>query len=522
MLALACGVPQAGWGSQVWQAEKVIAVGDIHGAYSELVELLTGIGVLDEQLRWAAGDAHFVSVGDLLDRGAQSKRVMDLFMRMTHEAQAAGGRVHVLLGNHEAMNLTGTLRDVSNGEFAALGGLEGHTRAFAIEGKYGRWLLSLPVMVIVNDSLFVHGGVTTTLDGLELVNAGVRRDLIALKEVGDAMRAEGLLTTDQNYFDIDPEELPAHVEPERFLAARNSSLLGDWGPFWYRGNALCHPLLERGGFRQTLQRFGVQRIVVGHSPTPTREIESRFDGGLLLIDTGMLKSTYRGNPRALEINHGRVRALTPGGVGKIVDRHANRRLVLQGLRTGKLTRTEKGLTLTSDGKHITADAMRLSARERRRWLAAMALDEYLGTGFVVPLAEREVDDRKLLLMQRVRLTWQAERSGGRVNHCERGSDFDLVRVFDSLLGMTARSAQNLGYQKGTDQIYLAGWEEAFGAADRLPEYASDPVLPAAIRPALARLDLDTLQDLLGDLLKPREMRAMLKRRDRILQWPSEQ
>ena len=61
---------------------------------------------------WAAGRAHVVSLGDLLDRGADSRKVMDLLMRLQGEAAAAGGQLHVVLGNHEAMNLLGDLRYV--------------------------------------------------------------------------------------------------------------------------------------------------------------------------------------------------------------------------------------------------------------------------------------------------------------------------------------------------------------------------------------------------------------------------
>jgi hypothetical protein len=101
--------------------DRVVVVGDIHGAHEELVTVLQGTGLVDAELRWSGGDAHLVSLGDLLDRGDYGKQVMDLLIRLRTEAAAAGGAVHVVHGNHEAMNLVGDLRYVSRGDYAQFG-----------------------------------------------------------------------------------------------------------------------------------------------------------------------------------------------------------------------------------------------------------------------------------------------------------------------------------------------------------------------------------------------------------------
>ena len=72
--------------------ERVVAFADVHGAYTELVTLLRETGIVDARDRWAAGQTHVVSLGDLLDRGADSRKVMDLLMRLQGEAQSAGGQ----------------------------------------------------------------------------------------------------------------------------------------------------------------------------------------------------------------------------------------------------------------------------------------------------------------------------------------------------------------------------------------------------------------------------------------------
>ncbi len=99
--------------------ERIVAMSDVHGAYDAMAVTLAKAGVLDEEQRWNGGATHLVITGDVLDRGADSRKVMDLLMRLESEAATAGGQVHLLLGNHEVMNLIGDLRYVSKEEYAA-------------------------------------------------------------------------------------------------------------------------------------------------------------------------------------------------------------------------------------------------------------------------------------------------------------------------------------------------------------------------------------------------------------------
>ena len=100
-------------------ASRVVAISDVHGAYDAMVATLRNVDVLDDELNWVGGDTHLVIIGDLLDRGPRSRDAMDLMMRLEGEAEEAGGRVHVLIGNHEMMNMIGDLRYVSKAEYAA-------------------------------------------------------------------------------------------------------------------------------------------------------------------------------------------------------------------------------------------------------------------------------------------------------------------------------------------------------------------------------------------------------------------
>ena len=154
---------------------------------------------VDAQDRWAAGRTHVVSLGDLLDRGADSRKVMDLLMRLQAEASAAGGqparrarqprgdehprrpalrrrgRVRVVRGHGAGRRARSAAQGVGYGPARAprstrrsRPAIFGHRAALGPRGKYGSWLLSQPVAITVNDTLFMHAGPSSVLRGMSL------------------------------------------------------------------------------------------------------------------------------------------------------------------------------------------------------------------------------------------------------------------------------------------------------------------------------------------------------------------
>jgi hypothetical protein len=300
LFLLVLGAP-AGFAAQdTWTGvHKVVAIGDVHGDYRALVETLHTAGLVDRNERWAGGDTHLVQTGDLLDRGGESRKVMDLLMDLQKQADKAGGAVHVLLGNHEAMNIYGDLRYVSAGEYAAfktsnserllalqwerdisalprkptpdekekweeehpLGWVE-HRMAFSEEGKYGKWLRNLPAVIKVNDSIFLHGGISPRFVSKSISDIN--------SEVAAGLKDLSKLTQD-------------------------GAVLAPDGPLWYRGlaqesEATIAPLVA-----DILKNYEVNRVVIGHTPTPGSVI-TRMNGKVVMIDAGM--SEYFGSHRS--------------------------------------------------------------------------------------------------------------------------------------------------------------------------------------------------------------------------------
>lgn len=490
--------------AHTYTAQRIVAVGDVHGAYEALQQLLQANQIIDAENRWIAGTTHLVSLGDMLDRGARSREVMDLLRSLQVQAREANGRVHVLLGNHESMNLLGDLRDVSVAEFASYlesageeatdttqpPGYAAHRAAFAPDGDYGQWLLSLPMMIKINDTLFVHGGVPPLRQStLEELN----REAI--------MQLKAEISSDQAV----PVDAP---------------LLDSNGPLWYRGSAACHPILEAPILEAQLAAFGARDVVIGHTPTPTRRVQSRLQGRVTIIDTGMLRSVYRGKAYLVELTSEGTRVFDVKGNASTIDwwhpvltqPPENETGVAERIRSNDLEATKLMLG---------AEWTKARSATIAKLVASWRLDRELGL-WMTPLTIADETGRRYLQVIRDQWITEAERrASGRTtsNHCLRGHQNLLVAAFDALQGVTTRSVESLYVHKGNGNLRLAPIPQSFGTSTQLPQYGETPTVPDAMARKLAALDNTKLTELLGDLLSKRQIKALLARRDKILQWP---
>lgn len=127
----------------------VIAVGDIHGRFDLLTQFVD----------WVKGTgAHVVFLGDLIDRGPDDVKVLELVKNLKDNPGEFGlSHVDVLRGNHEQLMLDATKGrggDISlwihnGGNFAQ------REQIFAHKG----WVEKLPFFKVLGDTLFVHAGI---------------------------------------------------------------------------------------------------------------------------------------------------------------------------------------------------------------------------------------------------------------------------------------------------------------------------------------------------------------------------
>ncbi|MDH3613980.1 MAG: metallophosphoesterase [Gammaproteobacteria bacterium] len=580
-----------------WQfddIERVVAITDIHGAFGPMVRALQNAEVVDEALAWSGGKAHLVIVGDTLDRGPSSRDAMDLLMRLEGEAAEAGGKVHVLIGNHEAMNLVGDLRYVSSAEYAAFAeeelaadrehwfsaytqnrasgddspeglrilfnqkypaGFFAHRRAFSSNGKYGEWLLSKPVVVVINGTAFVHGGLSPMIGeiGLDGVNGRLRSEMVEyVRQLEVLFEAGALLPTDS--FHNHPALLQAFIPPldtqvdvlqaiKAVQKLNDSNLHALDGPLWYRGNVVCSELVEADKIAATLQAIDATRVVVGHTPTPGRRVLERLDGRVIEIDTGMLNDYYGGKASVLIIDRGQLAVITendsepvlplphPRAVGARPGGSLSNEEIEQLLAHGDIVATSedalgrKFVTLTDGERTLEAFSQKRAGRGFYPEVAAYRLDLLLGLEMVPVAVRREIGGADGSLQFRPK-NWidELERSregrGGSA-WCPLDEQWNAMFVYDALTYNMGRSGKNVLYNLDMWQLMLIGHDRAFVAKRGTPQHLeSVPFLVGqGWKDALSSLSDEVLEERLGDVLSERRLRSLATRRDELLEHP---
>ncbi|GGQ04105.1 serine/threonine protein kinase [Streptomyces pseudogriseolus] len=164
-------------------------VGDVHGYLDELVAALQEQGLVDSAGNWCAGTARLWFLGDFTDRGPDGIGVIDLVMRLSAEAAAAGGYCKALMGNHELL-LLGAKRfgdtPVNSGAgtatFQAAWLLNGgqKTDMDRLQDHHLQWMARLDAVEEVDGHLLLHSDTTAYLDygrSIEEVNDTVRETL---------------------------------------------------------------------------------------------------------------------------------------------------------------------------------------------------------------------------------------------------------------------------------------------------------------------------------------------------------
>ena len=241
---------------------KIGAVSDIHGQYDTFIKLLKNNGVIDNQGKWSFGNGHFVVAGDMFDRGPQVTEVLWFLYDLENQAEEEGGKLHVLLGNHDVMVLNGNLRSV-HPKYTEIGKiLEKPFNTLFNKGTVlGDWLRTRPVLIKVNDILFTHGGLHP-----DLVTKG-----LSIKDINTAFKLQL----------VESEMSEKRNEVGDFLHRQN-------GPIYYRGY-FQGELATDLQIDALLKHFKISNIVVGH--TTHKQIEMHYDGKVIVIDANMKSGT---------------------------------------------------------------------------------------------------------------------------------------------------------------------------------------------------------------------------------------
>ena len=252
--------------------DSVFVFGDVHGEFDRVLQLLARAGLIDTELRWTGGTATVVLLGDLLDRGDDVTRLLWFLYALERDAEAAGGRVLTLLGNHETMVMSGDLRYVSAREMAIA---ERHGLSYArlfdpAASVLGRWLAARPALVRLGDLLLAHGGVSPTY---------LDYSLERYQDTLSAYISEPLFKGWHDPAFLEAFALETRLDSTQ-IYGRYDFFFAPESVLWYRDLVFTDTLDAH--LDAVLDRFGAAAHVVGHSPV--RAIRQSYGGRLIAVD----------------------------------------------------------------------------------------------------------------------------------------------------------------------------------------------------------------------------------------------
>jgi len=244
--------------AQYRDVSKILAIGDVHGGYDSLVCFLKIHGVINDQLNWSWGNGHLIFMGDIFDRGDKVTECLWLIYKLENQAPRQNGMVHLILGNHELLVMEESIKDISYKYDYMTNYLDIiYSDFFAEDTEFGRWLRTRNIAIKINDKLFVHGGISPAfLDmdiGFEEMNQLINKFL--------TRRVDTM-----------------GLEKTKFL-------LGEMGPFWYRGyisRSDSYQMIDEDQLDKILDFFDVSTVIVGH--TNVKDIKGLYNNKVLATD----------------------------------------------------------------------------------------------------------------------------------------------------------------------------------------------------------------------------------------------
>ena len=282
------------------------ALGDVHGDYDRAVELLNAAHLIaavpdkPEAAQWAAGQAVLVCTGDFIDKSDHALPVIALLRAIQPQAEKAGGRVIITLGNHEAEFLAGGGTKKKSAEFAkelkAAGWVVADVAAGRDAAGIGQWLRDLPVGAKVGDWFFCHAGNTGGRSLAQLrhdLETGITAEGFRARVISDPnsllqARMHPRQWWDWNGNDVQLTEVAKPSDPHEVAAGSEARL------------------------RRGIEALDCKHLVIGHQPGKitfadgsVREagaVFSKFNGLIYLIDTGMSRGANSGRGALLKVH----------------------------------------------------------------------------------------------------------------------------------------------------------------------------------------------------------------------------
>ncbi|GMH33894.1 hypothetical protein BSKO_01728 [Bryopsis sp. KO-2023] len=277
---------------------RVIAIGDLHGDLQKTLNSLRIAGVMEQDKDgapvWCGGDTTVVQLGDVLDRGDCEIGIIMLLRDLGKQATKEGGAVYMINGNHESLNICGNFRYVTRGAFyesALAAGVDrseamvwesqlmSRVALFSPGGLVANELAKNPTVLVVNDTVFAHGGLLPVHVeyGLEKINA----------EMAAWMRGE---VNDDG----------SKATPPYIAMGGANSILWNRTLAQEKFKSAYDKYFACSLLKTSLGKLGKKRLVVGHTPQ-INGCNCECGGQIWRVDVGMSQGVLNAGSQVLLI-----------------------------------------------------------------------------------------------------------------------------------------------------------------------------------------------------------------------------
>jgi hypothetical protein len=297
---------------------RTIAIGDVHADPKAFLDILINKGVLDGNGKFVAQNIDLVLLGDFADKGPNTRGVWDVINYIEKEAGKNNSRVHAVFGNHDTVILMGNLKRMQKVDLMKFKDFDpdpvlGVKKAL-VSRPYKSMMRKWKGIIKIGETIYVHGGISKFIYEMHPseINKTVKEYVIAQQEYLEKV-IKGISAKEP--------KVPSIMSSWKF---DSKDAMPD-NPFWTRVAAKKN--LTQKVFNRMLDYLDAKRVVVGHTPTKSKEIEKILNGKMILADTNNSSGFSRGKLSALEINEKTGELLESNNLKKGVNRRALRKII---------------------------------------------------------------------------------------------------------------------------------------------------------------------------------------------------
>ncbi|MFQ5649412.1 MAG: metallophosphoesterase [bacterium] len=272
------------------KVDSIYVIGDLHGEFHHLVELLSNARLIDANLDWIARKKHLVLLGDFFDRGIHVTKTLWLLYKLDRQAELAGGRVHLVLGNHEIMTFGNDLRYLAPKEQ-----MISHLHRIPYSQMYdvhrsvlGKWLATKPGLIKMDKILFAHGGVAPLYANysIEVFNDSLQKFI-----------------NEETFAYLLQDSIPAMKIDSLSYYRRLHFFYGETSVFWHRDYVLTDRLEK--DLKKVLRTYRCKTHIIAH--TTVKTISEFYDGKIIAVDlmkpaTEMLLLVRKGKHKKFRVH----------------------------------------------------------------------------------------------------------------------------------------------------------------------------------------------------------------------------